>query len=576
MLFTKLVAVVEAAKSDVPSAILLDTNVSSAKNRIYITHPADEVRAKETRRVIPYSLRDDLVNKSGVWQAIAQRFHDDTGRWEIPHSAALLLPLPSLMVSDSPIGQLAHLSLFSDWAKSVGFSDVFLLPIYDRGRHADHKLRSPYSSFSQEAISPELPRLKDIPVIRASEEAMNILEKLEVLNNSQTVEYEKIREINIEAIWVAYENLLKQSEGELAELNRDFHAFVDQNRYWIEEYAMGAAVNDHFWSLHVSDELKTAFIRSDEGKKMYQVYLFTQWIEDSQYKAGLMASERLGIHYIDDRPVLPPELMRVSNPHYFNQDLALGVPGQKWGVGPFKLDAMLGDSTLYLRAFKVMKERGIYGVRLDSLWNLLNPYYMHKDQGPERGWFHFKDGQADPGHIDWVTQRILGSVISTGLKVSAENLNWAPYKEVMNNAMYRLGIEGMPAYEHNHFWDEDGRPKVSPDRQNPMDILFLSNHDLRPVAVSAGKQGDNDDGYFGFLKWELSGNARQVALPIWDLLALRGDYRQSAHDLRYNNPDWSEDPSNWVRRYSFADLVSLSDTIRRLLIESGRADFSRP
>lgn len=261
--------------------------------------------------------------------------------------SGILLPISSLP-SKYGIGSFSKEAYrFIDFLATAGQSYWQILPLGPTG-FGD----SPYQSFSTFAGNPyfiDLEALIEQGLLTQQE-----CEAYDFGENSSSVDYEKIYLSRFKVLYKAYENSNIQE-------NLDFHEFVKDNEYWLEDYALYMAIKNSFDG--------KSFMEWDEAIKMrrpdvlqayrqkfaneiafYQFQQYEFWLQWSSLKK--YANEK-GIEIIGDIPIYVAfdSADTWANPELFQLDdnrtptAVAGCPpdafaenGQLWGNPLYQWD----------------------------------------------------------------------------------------------------------------------------------------------------------------------------------------------------------------------------------------------
>lgn len=262
-------------------------------------------------------------------------------------TAGILLPIFSLP-SKYGIGCFSKSAYeFVDWLKKAGQCYWQILPLVPTS-YGD----SPYQSFSTYAGNPyfiDLDALAEEGVLTKDE-----IEAVDFGTIESDIDYKKIYEGRYKLLRIAYE---RSHISENAEYNR----FVEENAWWLKDYALFMAVKDRFdgkpWTMWAEDiRLRYGYAMDYYRKELYFEIEFHQYMQYKYYKQWMAlkfyANEN-GIQIIGDIPIYVamdsadvwahPELFQLDEN---NVPLAVaGCPpdgfsatGQLWGNPLYRWD----------------------------------------------------------------------------------------------------------------------------------------------------------------------------------------------------------------------------------------------
>lgn len=197
--------------------------------------------------------------------------------------SGILMPVTSLP-SPYGIGCFSREAYeFVDRLKQAGQSYWQILPLGPTG-YGD----SPYQSFSTFAGNPYLIDLEDL--VRRGLLTRQDCEAFDFGRDEESVDYEKLSKSRPLVLRRAFENSRLKEDG-------NFHRFVEENRDWLEDYALFMAVKDRFsggswtrWEEDIRLRHPQALVRYREQCReeiafyQFQQYLFSlQWAELKAY-----------------------------------------------------------------------------------------------------------------------------------------------------------------------------------------------------------------------------------------------------------------------------------------------------
>lgn len=212
-------------------------------------------------------------------------------------AAGILLPITSLP-SKYGIGCFSKSAYdFVDWLKQAGQTYWQILPLYPTS-YGD----SPYQSFSTFAGNPYFISLEALITegVLTREEC----ESVDFGNKVNDIDYEKIYKNRYRLLRKAYErsNITK---------NENYLRFVNENSWWLSDYALFMAVKERFggveWTQWAEDiRLRWGFAMDYYRKELYFEIEFQQYMQfkffEQWYCLKRYANER-GIQIIGDIPI---------------------------------------------------------------------------------------------------------------------------------------------------------------------------------------------------------------------------------------------------------------------------------
>ncbi|MBO7049549.1 MAG: 4-alpha-glucanotransferase [Bacteroidaceae bacterium] len=287
--------------------------------------------------------------------AIPYVHHNNRPRWK---GAGTAIPVFSLRSErDYGIGQFTDLKLLVDWAVATGQSVIQTLPVNDTAMTGTWRDSYPYSANSSFALNPIYIDLELIGKPDDKDFLKHAEKERKALNALPVIDYERVFRLKSEYLDQLYEKL-----GESCFRDREYKAFFNANRSWLEPYALYCYLRDkygtadfHKWKeSEYSPALLDRFCtpgnsRYHEIRKHY----FIQFHLDKQLTDVKKYANRKGILLKGDIPI---GVNRHSadvwiHPELFHTDCQAGAPpdafavdGQKWGMPTYNWKNMAHDN----------------------------------------------------------------------------------------------------------------------------------------------------------------------------------------------------------------------------------------
>ena len=464
-------------------------------------------------------------------------------------ASGILMPIFSLS-SKYGIGTLGREAYkFVDFLDAAGQSYWQILPLGITG-FGD----SPYQSVSAYASNPyfiDLDELIENGFLEKSE-----VESLSWGDNSSKIEYELLYKNRYEILKLAYARFKKA-------IPDDYKKFERQNRFWLEDYSLYAAIKDlhngasfDYWKkeylLRDAKTLKRAKLELADQigfHKMMQYFFSTQWFALKSY------ANKKGIYIIGDIPIyVAYDSADVwSNPEQFLLDEDL-KPTAVAGCPPdaFSQDGQLWGNPLY--NWKYMKEDGFswwlnrigYSAKLYDIvridhFRAFSAFYSipYGDETAANGkWI-----KGVGSKFFEVAKEKLGD-----LNIIAEDLG--TIDEPVRKLLKKTGFPGMKVLQFA--FDPESESSYLPHNIIKNCVVYTGTHDndtLIGYMNEAPKEqvefmrkylqiGENDSFNWSVIKAAMASSADTVILQMQDFLGLD-------NSARINTPATSDDNWQW-------------------------------
>jgi 4-alpha-glucanotransferase len=404
--------------------------------------------------------------------------------------AGLMVPLFSVRsAGDWGIGEIGGLGRVAQWLDSAGQRVVQLLPINELPAHET----SPYSSLSGMAIDPVFISLAG----QADFEAIGgegglepqWIDGLTALRASRRVNYRGARAAKDHALrraFARFDDVEVRARSTRAEA---FGAFVDRERWWIDDYALFRALHHEHggrpwgeWPAALRDRepqaLEAARIRLDDEIR-YRLYL--QWIADGQWREARNAAGDVAI--FGDLPfmVALDSADVWARQGEFRLDLSLGVPpdafsdtGQDWNLPVYRWDVMERSGFEWLTA-RARRNADLFdGYRVDHLVGFFRTFF--REPGGASGF----TPDEEPAQVA-LGEHVLRVFLASGATIVAEDLGVVP--GFVRAAMSRLGVPGCKVFRWERHWHQPGQPFVDPAEYPVRSMATTGTHDTEPMVT---------------------------------------------------------------------------------------------
>ena len=493
-------------------------------------------------------------------------------------AAGILLPVSSLP-SKYGVGCFSRSAYrFVDWLRDAGQSYWQILPLCPTS-FGD----SPYQSFSTFAGNPYFISLEEL--VREGVLSEEECEEADFGGSGGSVDYEKLYVHR-------YPLLRKAYERSHVEEREDYRAFVEENKWWLSDYALFMAVKDHFDGKPWTDWQEDIRLRLDGAAEKYRVALerdigFQQYMQFQffrQWKALKRYANEQGIRIVGDIPiyVAMDSADTWANPELFQLD-EKNIPMAVAGCPPdgFSADGQLWGNPLY--RWEYHRETGYdwWISRLRYCFRMYDVTRIDHFRGFDEYYaIPYGESTAVNGHwekgagIDLFRQaeRRLGRH-----EVIAEDLGYVT--DSVRELVRESGFPGMKVLEFAFDSRDTGSANdYLPHNYDDNCVAYTGTHDnetlagwfdsISPQERQAARDylcdhyTPKEELYWSFISLVMRSNARICIIPMQDYMGLDNRYRM-------NKP--STVGTNWKWRLQRADLTpELQRRIRQLTGRYGR------
>ena len=402
--------------------------------------------------------------------------------------AGLLVPLFSTPSRESwGIGEIGDLPRLGAWMAGAGFSFLQLLPINEMAEGQN----SPYSAMSAMAIDPIFISPASVPDIAAlGGEALlppagrALLEKARA---STVIDYAAVRGVKLFALRAGFERFVEHEWKPDTSRALGLRAFIDQARWWIDEYALFRALHARArgrswqeWDPPLRDREPGALAAAREALAidiLFHSYL--QWLAAEQWRQARAAC---GIGVFGDFPfMVSGDSADVwARQEEFRLDASVGAPpdafsetGQDWGFPAYRWATIAAGGYDWLAA-RARRSAELYdGYRVDHLVGFFRTYAKEAN-----GTAAF----VPPDEADQIVQgeAVLNVLRAPGSRVIAEDLGVIP--AFVREVLTRLEIPGYKVMRWEREWDEAGRPFKDPLTYPACGVATSGTHDTETMA----------------------------------------------------------------------------------------------
>ena len=489
---------------------------------------------------------------------------------KMQRSAGILLPVSSLP-SPYGIGCFSQEAYdFVDWLKEAGQTYWQILPLGVTS-YGD----SPYQSFSAFAGNPyfiSLDGLVEEGVLTAAE-----CKKANFGRKADDIDYSRLYAERGRLLRLAY------SRSDIGH-NAEFAAFCEQNKWWLDDFALFMAVKDRFegkpWIEWAEDiRLRWQNAMDYYRRELYfevEYYKYLRFKFDQQWRALKAYANEKGIRIIGDIPIYVAldSADAWANPQMFQLDedniptAVAGVPpdgfsptGQLWGNPLYDWPRHKAEDFAWWKR-RMQHATSIYDVvRIDHFRGFESYYAIpagnktaaggHWEKGPDRAFInaiHETLGQGgiiaeDLGYLTPEVKTMLAASGYPGMKImqfafdSRESGNYLPHTYHHNSVVY--------TGTHDNVTTEGWRTNASPeDVAYACRYLRCKPEDLTEAMICACLASVSD----------------MAIIPMADWLHLGAEARINTPSTQGANWQWRLDtPLTSLLAEHIADLTALYD-----------------
>jgi 4-alpha-glucanotransferase len=337
--------------------------------------------------------------------------------------AGILVPIFALRgPNDLGIGDTAALREFVDFAASLGFSLVKILPINETGND-----NSPYNAISSVAVDPTTIHTAPdaLPDLRQEDYDSVIKEVDQAKLTAGTVDYEFVKPLKRRLLELAFASFARRHPGRKTERARTFADFMEAESAWLEDYTLFRALMEQHggserWDLWPEEQRDAQRARAwlasqsrraqDAFAKRRRFFAYVQWIAFSQWReakayagsrgVALMGDIPFGVSYYSADVFSHPELFRTGwsggtpPDKIFKHDLFVQLWGQNWGIPLYDWDAARADGFRWWRQ-RVRGVRQFFDLfRIDHVLGFYRIYGFPWRPDRNDEFLHLKESEA--------------------------------------------------------------------------------------------------------------------------------------------------------------------------------------
>jgi 4-alpha-glucanotransferase len=420
---------------------------------------------------------------------------DQNGPRPRQRRAGVLIPLFSIRTKTGwGLGEIPDLGAMASWAARCGIRVVQMLPVCA----VTGGETSPYAAATAFALDPiylGLDACEDF-LAAGGRPALSEADRrvLDEAAAASAVPWSRLRPLKERAMRLAFEKFRGGEWRRGSQRERQLAAFREENRDWIEDWALFAVLHDKLlrhwreWPKELAERHPAALAAAVKEHADEILYVaWQQWQLDEQWRTARQAAAALGVDLMGDLPFVVAEdsadvwkERKLFRPGYRvgTPPDALSADGQDWGLPLFNWRAMERDGFAWMRrrAARAGKLFGLY--RVDHVIGMYRTYY--RVAGGRKTGFSPADEDAQIR----LGETLLGIMDEYG-EVVAEDLGLVP--EFLRPSLVRLRVPGYRVlrWEKDDLW-RDGRMQQffrDPAKWPEISVATSGTHDTDMQAV---------------------------------------------------------------------------------------------
>ena len=409
--------------------------------------------------------------------------------------AGVLIPLFSVRTKTGwGLGEIPDVLAMAGWAAQSGIRVIQMLPVCA----VSGGETSPYSASTAFAIDPVylgLDACEDF-LAAGGRAALSETDRqlLDEVAAAATVPWNQLRPLKERGMRLAFDHFRSHEGRRHSKRARQFAEFREENRTWVEDYALFAVLHRQFekhwreWPAELADRRPAALAHA--AKEHAEEILFVtwqQWQLDEQWRVARAEAEAIGVDLMGDLPFVVSEdsadvwkerkLFCLGRRVGTAPD-AFCAEGQDWGLPLFNWHALEKTNFDWMRrrAERAGRLFGLY--RVDHVIGMYRTFSRSAD-GTRSGFSPSdEDAQIRLGETLLAIMDKYGEVI-------AEDLGMVP--EFLGPSLARLKLPGYRVlrWEKDDLW-RDGRMQQffrDPAKWPEISVATSGTHDTETQAV---------------------------------------------------------------------------------------------
>lgn len=312
---------------------------------------------------------DPLLDANETFVISDRYAHFTIPTWK---GTGVAIPVFSLKSENSfGVGDFGDLQLMIDWAVKTHQKVIQILPINDTTMTHTWMDSYPYNSISIYAFHPMYADLSQMGTLADKEAATVFRQRQKEINAHPAIDYEAVNQLKWE-----FFRLIFQQEGEALLASDAFKAFFQENKEWLQPYAVFSYLRDAYRTPNFRQWPKYSTYDIHEIERMCRpqsadyphiaIYYYIQYHLHLQLLAATNYARQHGVVLKGDIPIgiSRNSVEAWTEPYYFNLNGQAGAPpddfsinGQNWGFPTYNWEIMEKDGyRWWMKRFQKMAE----------------------------------------------------------------------------------------------------------------------------------------------------------------------------------------------------------------------------
>ena len=373
-----------------------------------------------------------------------------------------------------------------DFAISTGHRVIQLLPLDETAPGE----ASPYSALTLFAIDPLY--ISAAEVAGVGRMAMRRARK-SAGDPARQISRKRYVALKRELLERAFETFASRAR---ARERRALDDFIQENSYWVHDYALFRALKDHFafrsweeWTPELGRREPSALAaaRHDLAQSIHK-YSYFQFLAHQQWKSIRDYARERSVYLGGDLAFSPGRDSDVVWAHQESYDLTrtIGTPpdafsetGQRWGLPMPNSAAMRADGFEVWRS-RTRHARTLYDlVRIDHVVGLYRTFSFGSDDVADKGKFMPEDEAEQHAQGEAVIRAIKDE--AHDMQLIAEDLGTVP--PWVRKSLSELGIPGYKVMQWERHWDAPEQPFINPADYPELSLATTGTHDTEALTL---------------------------------------------------------------------------------------------